>query len=354
MRSFFRHYGMSIAIGALLACVLVLLATGPRLYHRAATFFVTTSAQPPVVTTSNTASELIGSLDTPVQESLTGRTLKFTGWAFDPTGIQTVEIRFPDATYKATLDISRPDVRDALPQHAGIEQSGFEARITLPDSLSPLDRQPIDVIAINRNGKSKSLGKRSWLPAFPDNSSVSGKRIFYLLMMTSGLSFGGGAGIDTVYRDYQSPTIKTGVSVPILYMRTTKGARKDWVFDPAFDLTHRCDNRLVAEDNLDSVIAYAIEKNTPVQFILNGGIWGNASCTISEWDLSDHLEEDPALCQWAQDNTVYPSDHLSHLPGSTASPRLARSLTYHVYTQKVRDYKKRNLQAAARHIAVFA
>ncbi|MCL2309226.1 MAG: hypothetical protein FWC42_02975 [Proteobacteria bacterium] len=96
------------------------------------------------------------------------------------------------------------------------------------------------------------------------------------------------------------------------------------------------------------------KKKTPTQFILSGGIWSDSSCTFSEWDLTDHLEEDPALCQWAQDNTVYPDDYLSNLPGSTASPRLARSLTYHVYAQKVRAYKKRNLQAAARRIAAFA
>ncbi|MDR2244915.1 MAG: hypothetical protein LBE15_05870 [Burkholderiales bacterium] len=362
MRSFLRCYGPSIATGALLAGLLISFAAGPRLYHRATAFATAVFLAPPStiqplphapVTVSTVAAELIGGLDTPAQESLTGHTLEFAGWAFDPVGLRAVEIRFPNETYTATLNIPRDDVRNALPQHIGIEHSGFEARIALPDSFSSLDRQPIEIIAINRDGKTKSLGKRSWLPA-SERFSAQGKRPFYLLMMTSGLPFGGGGEIDTAYRNYISPTIRTGVSVPILYMRTTKGAKNDWVFDPAFDLTRRCDDRLAAEDNLDGAIAYAIEKKTPIQFILNGGIWSNASCTTSEWDLSDHLEEDPALCQWAQDNMVYPSDHLSHLPGSTASPRLARSLTYHVYAEKVRAYKKRNLQAAARHIAAFA
>ncbi len=353
MRSLVRHYGTSIAIGALLGGLLVIAAAGPRLSHHAVTL-VTPPPVPAATTAPVAATELIGGLDTPAQESLTGRTLEFTGWAFDPAGIRAVEIRFPHTAYTATLGISRNDIRNTLPQHPRIEYSGFETKITLPAAFSTLDRQPVDIVAINRNGETKSLGKRSWLPAFPKDSSVSGRRIFYLLMMTSGLPFGGGGEIDTVYRDYQSPAIKTGVSVPILYMRTTKGPQGDWAFDPAFDLTRRCDSRLVAEDNLDSAIAYAIEKKTPIQFILNGGIWGDASCDFSEWDLTDHLEEDPALCQWAQDDTVYPDDHLSHLPGSTASPRLARSLTYHVYAQKARAYKKRNLQAAARRVASFA
>ncbi|MDR0247805.1 MAG: hypothetical protein LBI16_05380 [Burkholderiales bacterium] len=358
MRSFLRHYGFSLAVGALSACLLVLVSAGPRLYRHAAALFVPPPVHAPAVVASTVATELIGGLDVPVQESLTGQSLEFTGWAFDPAGIRAVEIRFPDMTYTATLNIPRDDVRNALPSlaktHAGIERSGFEARITLPDSFSSLDRQPIEIIAINRNNKTKTLGKRSWLPTFPERSSAQGKRPFYLLMMTSGLPFGGGAEIDTAYRNYVSPTVRTGASIPILYMRTTKGSQGDWVFDSAFDLTRRCDNRLVAEDNLESAIAYAIEKNTPIQFILNGGIWSNASCTTSEWDLSDFLEEDPALCQWAQDNAVYPSDYLSHLPGSTTSPRLARSLTYHVYAKKARTYKKRNLQAAAQRIAAFA
>jgi hypothetical protein len=363
VRSFLRHYGISIAIGALSACLLISIAAGPRLYHRAAAFLappptIQSPTHVPTTTVSTVATELIGGLDVPAQESLTGHTLEFTGWAFDPIGIRAVEIRFPHTTYTATLDILRDDVRNALPSlakiHAGIERSGFEARITLPDSFSPLDRQPIEIVAINRDSKTRTLGKRSWLPVFPEHPSAQGKRPFYLLMMTSGLPFGGGGEIDTAYRGYGSPTIRTGVSIPILYMRTTKGAQRDWAFDPAFDLTRRCDDRLVAEDNLDSAIAYAIEKKTPIQFILNGGIWSNASCTTAEWDLTDHLEEDPALCQWAQDNAVYPSDHLSHLPGSTASPRLARSLTYHVYAEKARIYKKRNLQTAARRIAAFA
>ncbi|MDR2711383.1 MAG: hypothetical protein LBB65_08720 [Burkholderiales bacterium] len=346
---------VSFLTGALLAVVLVFVAAGPqRLQRSAASFFTSPPAPATTATTAATtpAVELLGSLDVPAQESLTGRALEFSGWAFDSSGIQSVEIRFPNMTYTATLNIPRDDVRKMFPQHAGIEHSGFEARITLPDSFLPLDRQPIEIVATNRNGKNKTLTRRSWLPAIPAHSS-SHERKFNLLMMLSALSQGGALEVDTVYRDYQSPTIKTGMAIPILYMRTTKGAQGDWIFDPSFDLKHRCGDRFVADDNLNKIIAFAIEKNVPIQFILNGGIWGDASCTFSEWDLTDHLEEDPMLCQWSQDNSIYPDDYLSNLPGSTASPRLARSLTYHVYAQKVRAYKKRNLQAAARIIAAF-
>jgi hypothetical protein len=147
---------------------------------------------------------------------------------------------------------------------------------------------------------------------------------FFFLMMTSGVAVGGAGEIDTAYRDYVSRTQKIGVSVPILYLRTTKGAKGDWVFDPGFDLTRKCGQRAVAEDNLDSVIAYAVEHGVRVQFILNAGIWSDASCETPQWDLTDHLEQDRMNCQWTQGDQVFPDAYLKDLNGSTASPELAR------------------------------
>jgi hypothetical protein len=187
-----------------------------------------------------------------------------------------------------------------------------------------------------------------------DRHPALAREPFFFLMMTSGVASGGAAEIDTAYRDYMSRTQKIGAAVPILYLRTTKGASGDWAFDPAFDLTRKCGQRAVADDNLDSVIAYAVAHRLRVQFILNGGIWGDASCETPQWDLTDHLEQDPANCQWTQGDQVFPDDYLKNLNGSTASPELARSLTYHVYAKAVRRYKKRNLQAASRIVAAFA
>jgi hypothetical protein len=177
---------------------------------------------------------------------------------------------------------------------------------------------------------------------------------FYFLMMTSGLALGGADQADTQYREYLSRTQKVGIAIPILYMRTTRGKAGDWRFDPDFDLSRKCGNRPVAEDNLAGVIRYAVERRIPVQFILNGGIWGDASCASVQWDLTDHLELDPANCQWTQHDQVFADDYLKGLPGSTDSPELARSLTYTVHAERVRRYKRRNLQAAASIVAAFA
>ena len=179
------------------------------------------------------------------------------------------------------------------------------------------------------------------------------REAFYFLMMTSGLGLEGARDADTQYREYLSRTQQVGIAVPILYMRTTRGKRGDWRFDPNFDLARKCRERLVAEDNLRDVIRYATEHRLPVQFILNGGIWGDASCESPQWDLTDHLEQDRANCQWTQHDEVFADNFLKELLGSTESPELARSLTYHVYARDVRKYKRRNLQAAARIIGRF-
>jgi hypothetical protein len=177
---------------------------------------------------------------------------------------------------------------------------------------------------------------------------------FHFVMMTSGVAAGGANEIDAEYADYLSRTQRVGVAVPILYMRTTRGRAGGYAFDPNFDLTRKCNSRPVAEDNLNGVIRYAILHRLPVQFILNGGIWGDASCESREWDLTDRLERDTANCQWDHRNDVLPDGYMKGLAGSTESPELARSLTYNVYAKRVREYKKRNLQAAARRVAAFA
>lgn len=43
---------------------------------------------------------------------------------------------------------------------------------------------------------------------------------------------------------------------------------------------------------------------------LDGGIWSDARDTVPAWDLTDHLEEDPANCQWNDRGEVMPGDWL--------------------------------------------
>lgn len=177
---------------------------------------------------------------------------------------------------------------------------------------------------------------------------------FRFLMAYSGTRFGGARGAETEYAEYRSPTVGFGVTVPVLYMRTTRGRAGDWVFDPEFDVERRCNNRRMADDALAEILANAIARQLPTMFVLNGGIWADSSCDAPDWDLNDQLEQDPRNCQWTQGDQVFPDDHLKGLAGAIASPELGRSLTYNVYASEVRRYKRRNLAAAGSRIADFA
>ncbi|MEO8754160.1 MAG: hypothetical protein ABI624_15935 [Casimicrobiaceae bacterium] len=297
-----------------------------------------------------------GWIDQPVAEAVFSRALRVDGWAFAPDGIAAVDIRIAGQSLAARIGLPRPDVASASPQQPGAPTSGFRLDHVF-DSLAPL-RYPFSVIAIGRGGGETLLGRRSLIPPeamtlWSTERRAADSPVFHFLMATSGLAAGGGAEVADTYRGYASSTQRIGIAVPILYLRTTTGREGDWKFDPAFDTTRKCGNRVLAEDSLESVFAFALKTGTPVQFILNGGIWADAACNVPEWDLNDHLEDDPRNCQWTQANIVYPDDYLKNLSGSMTSPELARSLTLNVYAFDVRRYKKRNLQAAASRVAAF-
>lgn len=301
-----------------------------------------------------------GAIDSPGAEAIVDTSLRVTGWALDVDGIRSVEIRIDGRPYAARYGISRPDVAAIKSGFPDSLAAGFEFDGDFSD-LAPV-RHTVTIVAINRIGRETILGTRSLIPprakmlwdSLLDEHPGLAVPPFRFLMMTSGVAAGGASEIESTYRNYLSRTTGVGTAVPILYLRTTKGASGDWEFDPDFDLAHKCRDRPVAEDDLHGVIQYAIDKHLPVQFILNGGIWADASCDTPEWDVNDYLEQDVSNCQWTQDNKVFPDDYLKNLPGSTNSPELGRTLTYNVYASKVRAYKRRNLQAAARIIAAFA
>jgi hypothetical protein len=235
-----------------------------------------------------------GAVDTPAAEAVVDTTLHVAGWALDADGIRSVEIRIDGRLYEARYGIARPDVAAAKPGFPNSAAAGFEFGGDFSD-LDPV-RHSVSIVAINRLGRETILGTRSlippqamslWRSLLDDHPALAALR-FRFLMMTSGVSAGGASEIESTYQSYYSATNAVGTDVPILYLRTTKGVSGDWQFDPDFDLTRKCKDRPVAEDNLHGVIQYAIDKRLPVQFILNGGIWADASCDTPEWDVKDH------------------------------------------------------------------
>ena len=174
-----------------------------------------------------------------------GDAIRVTGWALDPAGVSRVEIRVDGHRYPARYGLARPDVADVKPGYPDSRSSGFEFEGALPPA-DPVRRE-VDIVAINRAGAEKLLARKAVIaPAALDQWQTLYKERggraappFYVLPATSGITIGGAAELDTVYAPYASPTIKFGVRVPILYLRTTKGAAGDYAFDPDWDVERR-------------------------------------------------------------------------------------------------------------------
>ncbi len=301
----------------------------------------------------------IGAIDTPVEEAVIGTAIHLSGWTLAPDGIRGVEVRVDGRRYPAQYGIPRADVAREKPGFPDTEAAGFAFDGEFGDAAP--ERHDVAVVAISKSGRETVLGDKGlvppaaleqWRPLYEQRGA---KRIapFYIVPALSGIALGGASELDTAYAAYLSPTFRKGMRVPILYLRTTLGAAKDWVFDPDWDIERRCGDKRIAEDSLSTVLRYSLEHKLPVLFTLNGGVWADAGCDVPDWDVNDHLEADPANCQWNEKNEVMPDDYLRHLPGSTDAPELARSLTFNAYATQNRHYKRRNLQAAARMVMAF-
>lgn len=302
----------------------------------------------------------IGYIDSPIEKTVVTPNPTIAGWALDREGVKKVEIVLNDKQrFPAKHGLVRNDVKAIYPKYPNSGHSGFQFTENISQYLGGYDK--IEIVVTDRQDDKQVIGRRTiigdlanniWKPLL-EQRPLTRQDKFYILFGTSGFDGGAAAEIKALYAPYLSETMKVGVRVPILYMRTTKGEALDWVFDPYFDTSTMHENKIVAEDSLHRIMQSAVKHHLPVLFTLNGGIWGDARDAVPQWDLTDHLEEEPLNCQWNENNQVMADDYLQHLPGSEASPELARALTLNVYAEEVRAYKKRNLQQAGRFIKEF-
>ncbi|MGH8802806.1 MAG: hypothetical protein ACREX6_11005, partial [Casimicrobiaceae bacterium] len=280
----------------------------------------------------------LGWVDEPAAEGVSGTLFRARGWALDATGIAAVEIRCNGARLRARYGLARDDVAAIHPGFPDGERCGFEFDADLAPCLGrfALPRQRIEVVALARDGRATLLAAKSlidpssvvdWHDAAAATRRTSIGRPFFLLPALSGVPGGGIGPLEHRYRPYESQSIRVGMRVPILYLRTTKGVEGDYAFDPEFDTAQCHGERAIVDDSLTALLDAAHQRNLPLLVTLNGGIWADASCSVPEWDLNDALEEDVANCQWNERDEVMPDDMLKHLPGSQQAPELARALT---------------------------
>ena len=305
-----------------------------------------------------------GWVDGPPGDTAVGPIVRFDGWALDLTGIRRVEIRAGTSVFEARHGIARGDIAAVRPGYPASANAGWEFQGDFSALIGQAGggRLIAEVVAINGEGVPTPLGRRT-IVAPADSSpwkslwekrANRGAKPFYIVPGLSGVGLGGAEELSTGYTAYKSPTFDAGMRVPILYMRTTLGEKHDWRFDPDWNIERRCGERRIAEDTLGRVVAYARANRLPVLFTLNGGVWADATCDVPAWDLTDHLEKDAANVQWNERGEAMPDDALKNLPGAQASPELARMLTYNVYAERNRHYKRRNLQEAAKRVVEFA
>jgi hypothetical protein len=350
----------SMAAAALFAVALAIAGTIAWRQHDASPASATSVPPPAAPQPATPAAVTIGAIDTPVDEAVVGTTIHVSGWTLAPDGIRGVEVRVDGRPYAAQYGIPRADVAREKPGFPDTAAAGFAFDGDFAELAA--ERHDVAVVAISKTGRETVVGEKGlvppsaleqWKPLY-DQRQAQRIAPFYIIPALSAIKLGGASELDTAYHEYLSPTFRTGMRVPILYLRTTLGATKNWVFDPDWDIERRCGEKRIAEDSLSTVLEYSVEHKLPVLVTLNGGIWADAACDVPDWDVNDHLEADPANCQWNEKNEVMPDDYLKHLTGSMESPELARSLTFNAYAKANRHYKRRNLQAAARMVMAFA
>jgi hypothetical protein len=279
------------------------------------------------------------------------------GWVLHDGGIESGELIIDEERrLPLALGIRRSDVSAAFPQNAQAISSGFQGRYSL--GLVALGTHSLQVEFVLKNGRIVRLPTQTFSRPMSLAQAYEPSRVretaLGFVMATSNLKGGGGVGIRERFEGLESSAIKLGVMIPILYLRTTKGRAADWIFDPSFDTSKRCGDRQLVEDNLTRTIEFSVQEKIPVLFTLNGGVWADASCDDPYWDVNDALEADKMNCQWNNSNEVMPDNFFGNTPGTHGTPQIGRVLSYNIFNDTARKYKKRNLQAAATLIAGFA
>jgi len=302
-----------------------------------------------------------GYIDTPVLGEWHSPVLAVEGWVFDPELIASVELILNgEVIAVGATGLSRNDVAAVFPDVPQAASSGFKFEVDLSQKLTGTDVLRVESIDIKKGRtllgqfKRTENKKTNWGRLLENHQDIN-EDPFYLAVATSGLSSGAIEEMISTYDKFDSGTIRLGLRIPILYMRATKGAKQDWIFDPDFDTnTLGSNGRKINDDSLNSIIQLSKKHQIPLMITLNGGVWADASGTEPKWDLNDYLEEDINNSQWTSRGEVPADNHLSGLPGSASSPELARSLSLNIYADQVRKYKERNLKSAVSIIKKFA
>ena len=125
----------------------------------------------------------VGDIDAPAGEAIVGPRVTISGWALDPAGVRSVEIRLDGRAFAAKIGIARPDVAKVKPEITGNANGGFEFTGDFSAHPPPpgVDRRTLSIVAIAKDGREAVIGRRSLidpaaLSAGPNSRRVTRRR----------------------------------------------------------------------------------------------------------------------------------------------------------------------------------
>ena len=277
-------------------------------------------------------------------------------WAWHPSAIAHVEVAGvalehqgegvlpPDFTYPLFPDNTGAMTRTKGSMYAGrvpaeLFDQGYtlvQAEVTAKDGST--GRVPVSLLwrgdVTQKQPKARCAGMPFTL-YYPVGNGFFEQQVDQLLTLQQMLS---------------APCVHVGVRARVEYLRTTKGAEGDYQFDADFSRDKlKAGGKEMSGMALNALLALAKKHQLPLMITLDGGVWADSKFP-SEWDAVDYLEQDAQLVQWNEQGHAPEDDALSDLPGSHASPQLARMMTLNHANTRYRTLKQRNLQAAVRII----
>lgn len=188
----------------------------------------------------------------------------------------------------------------------------------------------------------------------PQTGKCAGEKFRVYLWATTSMLRAGMNYLQQLRQTSEAGCVEFGIHARVEYLRTTKGKAADFAFDPDFPDARRFhDGKEMTTTSLSEALAMADRYRVPMRILLDGGVWADSHFALSEYDVTDWLEQDERNVQWNQFGRAEPDDALRGLAGGHDDPQLGRVPTLNIYNQAYRAYKKRNLQAAVRLIAAY-
>lgn len=287
------------------------------------------------------------------------REISLKTWAYDEDGIATAELGTEEGLSLGKLhlrgknlplaSVEKDKGQDGTPRRP--PGSLYDVRVSpnsLPDGLHRL------VVRLEDTRGNKSMLPGPMVLKGASASPACDGEVRHVFLPGGDEVFRKGFPQLKTLKSFAGGCIDAGLRGRVEYLRTTRGRGQDFEFNPDFPehLRKRNDKEMTGE-SLNGLLDTAVKFRSPLLITLDGGVWADAKFSAPDLDAVDFLEEDERAVQWNQFGRSEADTALQGLAGSVEDPQLARMMSLNRFNTRFLAYKKRNLQAAIRHIVVF-